>query len=61
MNTTASGGRVIAEAITGESDRYRLFEPFGLAWNGGPAGRAAVQMTYWAYQLADLMKERRAA
>ena len=24
--------------ILGSSDRYRLFEPFGLAWNGGPFG-----------------------
>ena len=30
MNTTAIGGKIVAEAITGESDRIRLFEPFGL-------------------------------
>ncbi|HVI89954.1 MAG TPA: FAD-binding oxidoreductase, partial [Dongiaceae bacterium] len=35
MNTTAIGGRVIAEAIAGDSDRYRLFAPFALDWNGG--------------------------
>lgn len=58
MNTTAIGGRVIAEAITGRSDRYRLFAPFGLAWNGGPAGRAAVQATYWALQAQDAWNER---
>ena len=58
MNTTAIGGKVIAEGITGESDRYRLFAPFGLAWNGGPFGRAAVQLTYWAYQLQDAWRER---
>ncbi|MBD2748586.1 FAD-binding oxidoreductase [Microvirga sp. BT688] len=57
MNTTASGGTVIAEGITGESDRYRLFAPFGLAWNGGPLGRAAAQLTYWGYQAADAAKE----
>ena len=34
MNTTAIGGRVIAEGILGTSDRYRLYEPFGLVWNG---------------------------
>src|SRR5260221_4975008 len=51
MNTTAIGGRLIAEAINGDSDRYRLFAPFGLSWNGGAFGRAAVQLTYWSYQL----------
>lgn len=61
MNTTAIGGRVIAEGILGQSDRYRLYEPFGLAWNGGPFGVAAAQLTYWAYQAMDLAKERRAA
>lgn len=57
MNTTAIGGRVVAEAITGQSDRYRLFAPFGLVWNGGPAGRAAVQATYWALQAQDAWNE----
>jgi gamma-glutamylputrescine oxidase len=58
MNTTAIGGKVVAEAITGESDRYRLYAPFGLDWNGGPFGRAAVQLTYWAYQAMDAWRER---
>jgi gamma-glutamylputrescine oxidase len=59
MNTTAIGGTVIAEGIAGESDRYRLFAPFDLAWNGGIFGRAAVQLTYWSYQAADAAKEYR--
>ena len=57
MNTTAIGGMVIAEGISGESDRYRLFAPFDLAWNGGILGRAAAQLTYWAYQATDAAKE----
>jgi glycine/D-amino acid oxidase-like deaminating enzyme len=61
MNTTAVGGRVIAEGILGASDRYRLYEPFGLVWNGGPFGLAAAQLTYWTYQAMDLAKERQAA
>lgn len=61
MNTTAIGGLVIAEAIAGQSDRYRLFEPFGLDWNGGPAGHAAVQLTYWWLQAQDRWRERNAA
>jgi len=58
MNTTAIGGRVVAEGITGDSDRYQLFAPFGLTWNGGALGRAAVQLTYWSYQLRDWWRER---
>ena len=58
MNTTAIGGRVVAEAISGESDRIRLFEPFGLVWNGGPFGQMAVQATYWLYQAQDAWRER---
>jgi hypothetical protein len=61
MNTTAVGGRVIAEGILGASDRYRLYEPFGLVWNGGLFGLAAAQLTYWTYQAMDLAKERQAA
>lgn len=61
LNTTAIGGKIIAEAITGESDRYRLFAPFGLAWNGGIVGRIAAQLTYWRYQAMDLYRERRSA
>ena len=59
MNTTAIGATVVAEAIKHESDRLKLFEPFGLAWNGGVFGTAAVQMTYWAYQASDFIRERR--
>ncbi|MFA5520734.1 MAG: FAD-binding oxidoreductase [Castellaniella sp.] len=61
VNTTAIGARCVAEAITGESDRWRRFAPFGLAWNGGPLGRAAVQLTYWRYQMLDRARERRSA
>lgn len=59
MNTTAIGGTAIAEGIAGESDRYRLFAPFGLAWNGSILGRAAAQLTYWGYQAADVAREYR--
>jgi glycine/D-amino acid oxidase-like deaminating enzyme len=58
VNTTAIGGRVVAEAITGQSDRYRLFEPFGLVWNGGFAGRVAAQAAYWTMQTMDFVRER---
>jgi gamma-glutamylputrescine oxidase len=61
LNTTTIGGRLIAEGISGESDRYRHFAPFGLAWNGGIAGRAAVQATYWWLQAGDYLREHRAS
>jgi gamma-glutamylputrescine oxidase len=61
LNTTAIGGRVIAEGILGTSDRYRQYAPFGLNWAGGPFGRATAQMTYWTYQAMDFAKEFRAS
>jgi len=61
MNTSTIGGLVIAEGIAGQSDRYRLFEPFGLEWNGGRFGHAAVQMTYWWLQAQDRWRERHVA
>lgn len=59
MNTTAIGGRVIAEGILGQSDRWRAFAPFGLDWTGGLAGMAAVQLTYWRYRAMDAWRERK--
>jgi len=61
MNTTAMAGRLISEGIAGDSDRYRLFEPFGLNWNGGLVGKAAAQLTYWTHQLGDRIREGRSA
>src|SRR3546814_4536659 len=59
MNTTAIGGTIIAEAILWQSDRYRLFSPFGLKWNGGILCTAAVQLTYWYYQINDIPQDRK--
>jgi gamma-glutamylputrescine oxidase len=61
MNTTAIGGRVVAEGIQDKNDRYRLFAPFSLAWNGGPFGVAAAQLTYWSYRGLDRYSEWNAA
>lgn len=60
LNTTAIGGKVVAEGILGTSDRYKLFKPFGLAWAGGVAGLAVAQMTYWKLQAQDWWRERAA-
>lgn len=60
LNTTAIGGKVIAEAILGQSDRYTVFKPFGLVWAGGLAGLSVAQLTYWKLQAQDWWRERRA-
>ncbi len=58
LNTTAVGGKIVAEAISAQSDRYRLFEKFGLVWAGGGAGLVAAQLTYWKLQMQDWLAER---
>ena len=58
LNTTAIAGKILAEAITGETDRIRMFAPFALNWAGGPIGLAAAQLTYWGLQAQDLWRER---
>lgn len=60
LNTTAAGGKVVAEGILGQSDRYTLFKPFGLVWAGGLAGLAVAQLTYWKLQAQDWWRERAA-
>jgi glycine/D-amino acid oxidase-like deaminating enzyme len=59
LNTTALGGRLIAAAISEGDDRYRLFAPFGLDWNGGPFGPVAAQLIYWKLQAQDWWAERK--
>ena len=61
LNTTAIGGKVVAEAILGQSRRIDLFRPFGLVWAGGPVGLLAAQLTYWKLQAQDWWRERGAA
>jgi len=58
LNTTAIAGKVLAEAILNETDRIKLFAPFGLDWAGGKAGLIAAQLTYWKLQLQDWWRER---
>lgn len=60
MNTAPIAGRVVAEAICGETDRYRLFEPYGLQWNGGPLGPVAAQLVHTGLKLMDQVQEVRA-
>jgi hypothetical protein len=58
LNTTATGGKLVAEAILGQGDRYTLFRRFGLAWTGGSVGLAVAQLTYWKLQAQDWWRER---
>ena len=58
LNTTAVAGKVLAEAITGETDRIAMFAPWGLDWAGGPFGLVAAQATYWGLQVQDKWRER---
>ncbi len=59
LNTTAIGGKLVAEGILGETDRYRAFAPFGLDWAGGAVGLGVAQATYWWLQARDWWTERR--
>ena len=54
--STTMGGELIATAIAEGDDRYRLFEPFGLTYTGGPLGPYVAQVVYWTYELGDLLR-----
>jgi gamma-glutamylputrescine oxidase len=53
LNTTAMAGCLIADAISQNDDRYKLFAPYRPKWAGGLIGRVGVQLTYWAMCLRD--------
>lgn len=59
LNTGAIGGRLIAEGITGESSRYRLFNAFKQQWNGGVFGPVAAQVVYTGLRIGDWLTENR--
>ncbi|WP_167759671.1 NAD(P)/FAD-dependent oxidoreductase [Massilia horti] len=54
--TTTLAGELLAEAIEGDSAALSEFGRWGLAATGGRAGLAAAQLTYWYYQLRDLLR-----
>ncbi|MBL4749938.1 MAG: FAD-binding oxidoreductase [Amylibacter sp.] len=58
LNTTAMAGFLIAGAISGDDNRYKLFAPYKRNWAGGPVGRAGVQAKYWAMQIQDWFDEK---
>jgi gamma-glutamylputrescine oxidase len=57
LNTTAAGGLVIADAITGNPEDLNLFAGYGAVWGGGPVGRLATQLEYTRLRLMDLLDE----
>ena len=59
MNTAPIGGRLISEAITGQSDRYKLFKAFDFQWNGGFVGPIAAQSMYLGMKAVDWWRESR--
>jgi gamma-glutamylputrescine oxidase len=58
LNTGPILGRVLAEAITKESQRYRLFRPYGLRWNGSIAGPWVANGICAASNLMNRLRER---
>lgn len=59
LNTSATGGLLVASAIAHGDDRWKLFAPYRARWGGGPLGRAATQLEYWRLQLLDRIEEGR--
>ena len=53
VNTAPIGARVVAEALAGESDRWKLFRLFGFVWIGGPLGVLGVESVYKAMLAGD--------
>lgn len=53
LNTTMLAGELLASALVEGDDRWRLFDAFGLPWNGGVAGPLAAHAFYRGFQLRD--------
>lgn len=56
MNTTTMAGEMIAGAIAGGDDSYRLLAPFGLRSTFGPLGVGGAQLKYWYLQTRDALR-----
>jgi len=57
LNTSAMAGDLIARALVGGDDSWRLFLPFELVWAGGRAGRMAIRTTaWWLHQSEALIR-----
>lgn len=64
LGTTTMAGELVAAAIAQGDTRWRLLEPFGRPWVGGPLGLLAAQLLYRWMALKDawrLWRDRRRA
>ena len=57
LNTATMAGILVSSALVSGDQRWRDFGHFGLTWNGGWVGQAAVQLSYWWMQAKDAWKE----
>ena len=53
LNTASVAARLVAEGISGDSDRWKCLAAFGFCWNGGPFGPLAAESIYRLMKLAD--------
>jgi gamma-glutamylputrescine oxidase len=56
---TTVGGELVAAAIMHGDDRWRMLQPFGLAFAGGPIGKIPAQMVYWSLAAGDWLRRKR--
>lgn len=55
---TTTGGELVAKAIVDGSYDYQKLKDFNTQYALGPLGLAGSQLTYWAYQALDWVKEK---
>jgi gamma-glutamylputrescine oxidase len=60
MGTTTVAGETLAAAIAEGDDTWRLFEPFGLGWAGGPLGKVYGEVLRHYVRSRDALRIRRA-
>jgi glycine/D-amino acid oxidase-like deaminating enzyme len=56
VGPTTLAGEMLAAAIAGDLEGIERFGPWGLPATYGPAGKFAAQLSYWYYELRDLLR-----
>jgi gamma-glutamylputrescine oxidase len=56
LAATAMAGEMLARAIVGNDQAWRMFSPFALVWAGGALGRAAWQVSGWAHEARETVQ-----
>jgi glycine/D-amino acid oxidase-like deaminating enzyme len=56
VGPTTLAGELLAAAIAGDTEGIERFGHWGLPGTGGPAGKFAAQLSYWYYELRDLLR-----